>query len=110
MDPTQASARGRFPEGKASAIQPSLHRDVGACFELQVPPVLVPAVVFAHRALDVDRVSRVAFDQVRVVAVHRPNQIGQRPDDSIRQAAPQPRPRGGQLERDIVQGRSRVGA
>ena len=54
----------------------------------------IGAVVVFQRALDIDRVGIVPLDQVAVVAVHRPHEIGQRREHAVRQAAPEPRPTG----------------
>ena len=40
-------------------------------FELKVPLLRIDAIVVPHRALDVDGMGAVPFDEVAVVAVHR---------------------------------------
>ena len=86
----------------AALVDPALHGDVRPCFKLQVALFGIAAVVVLHRTLDVDRVRVVPFDQVGVVAVHRADEVRQRPDDSWRQTAPESRRRGGELDREIA--------
>ena len=71
--------------------------------KLQVALLQIGAVVVPQRPLDVDRVGVVAFDEIRVVAVHRPDQIGQRLPDTGRKAAPEPGRRRGQLKGEVTQ-------
>ena len=63
---------------EAAAIDPSLDGDMRFRFELEVAFFRVLAVVVLERALDIDRVSVMPLDQVAVVAVHRPHEIGER--------------------------------
>jgi hypothetical protein len=65
-------------------VDPCLHGDMRLCFELEVAFLRIAAVVALERALDVDRMGVVPLDQVTVVAVHRPNQIGQGADNTGR--------------------------
>ncbi len=72
---------------QAALIDPSLDRDVRFRFELEVALPRVLAVVILERALDIDRMSVMPFDQVAVVAVHRPHQIGERGQQAFGQGA-----------------------
>ena len=76
-------------------------------FALKVPLLRISTVVVAHRALDVDGVGVVPFDEVAVVAVHRAHEIGKRLGDGRGQAAAE----GGgllrELKHEIVQTRAR---
>ncbi|MCY4316875.1 MAG: hypothetical protein OXC66_12285 [Roseovarius sp.] len=68
-------------------VDPFLDSDMRLGFELKVPLLRIGAVVVAHRALDVDGMGVVPFDEVAVVAVHRPHEIGERLSDGRWQAA-----------------------
>ena len=63
---------------EAARVDPVLDGDMRLGFELEVALFGVLAVVALERALDIDRVRVVALDQVAVVAVHRPHEIGER--------------------------------
>jgi hypothetical protein len=80
-----------------------LDGDVGFRLELQVALFRLGAVVVVERPLDVDGVGVVPFDQVAVVAVHRPHQIGERAHDAFGQAAPEPGRPGRKLDRKVYQ-------
>src|SRR5690606_2554800 len=88
--------------GQLSAIHPGLHRDVGAGFALQVALSRIPAVVALQGALDVHRMRVMSFDEVAVVAVHRPDQCGQGWDEAGRKRTPEtfaaPRQLQGQID------------
>jgi hypothetical protein len=70
---------------QAAAVDPLLHRDVRFRFELKTTLAGILAVVVFQGAFDIDRVSVVAFDQVAVVAVHRPDKIGNRGQQALEQ-------------------------
>lgn len=59
-----------------AAVDPLLHGNVRLGFELEIALACILAIVILERALDVDRVCIVAFDEVGIVAVHRPHQVG----------------------------------
>ena len=82
--------RGDRATGHTARVDPSLHIDVRARLELQVAFDKIGAVVVEECALDIDRVRRMALDEVRVIAVHRANQ-GRERARSRRQAAPEAR-------------------
>lgn len=86
----------------AVLVDPFLDRDMRFGFELKVSPRWVGAVVALHRAFDVDGMGVVPFDEVTVVAVHRPHEICQRLRDGGRQPAPERGRLFCQLEREIV--------
>ena len=71
-------------------------------FQLEVALFGVLAVVALEGAFDIDRVGVVAFDEVAVVAVHRPHEIGERSQQALRQGAPESRALLRQLQREIV--------
>ena len=54
--------------------------------ELQIAFAGILAIVVLQGTLDIDRVSVMPFDQVAVVAVHRPHQIGERSQQALGQA------------------------
>ena len=60
-------------------------------FELQIAFIGIFAIVVVQRALDINGVRVMSFDQIAVVAVHRPHEIGKRGRKALRQAAPKPR-------------------
>jgi len=63
--------------GESAPIDPLLHLNVRTCFKLEVALDGVVAKVVAKRSLDIDRMSVMSFDEVAVIAVHGPNEIGQ---------------------------------
>ena len=77
--------RGRALE--TARVNPVLDGDMGPGLELQVALLGVLAVIPFKRALDVDRVGIVPFDQVAVVAVHRPHEAGERGEQTVGQGA-----------------------
>jgi hypothetical protein len=89
------------PSLQAARVDPFLDGDVGFRLELQIALVRIDAVIVPERPLDVDRMGVVAFDQVAVIAVHRPDQIGQRREQALRQAAPETRRAGREFERKV---------
>ena len=89
MDFPDAIACDRAPL-QAATVDPFLDGDMRFRFELQIALVGILAVVVLQRALDIDRVSVVPFDQVAVVAVHRAHQIGKRGQQALRQATSKP--------------------
>ena len=61
--------------GGLAPVDHPLDLDVGAGFELQISLVLVLGKIAGERALDVDGQSVMALDEVRIVAVHRADQV-----------------------------------
>ena len=96
MDFPDAIACGCAPL-QAATVDPFLNGDVRFRFVLQVALVGILAVVVLERALDIDGMSIVPFDQVAVVTVHRPHQISKRGQQTLWQAAP----KSGRLLRQI---------
>ena len=82
-------------------VDPVLDVDMRFGFQLQVAFVGVLAVVALEGPFDVDRVGVVAFDQVAVVAVHRPHEIGER-GQQVSGGAPEAGALLRQLQRKIV--------
>jgi hypothetical protein len=70
---------------QAAAVDPLLHRDVRFRFELKITLAGILAVVVFQGAFDIDQMSVVTFDQVAVVAVHRPDKIGNRGQQALEQ-------------------------
>ena len=89
---------------EAAAVDPLLDVDVRFGLELEVALLGVLAVVALEGALDIDRVRVVAFDQVAVVAVHRPHEIGERGQQAFGQGAPEAGALLRQLQGEIGQG------
>ena len=71
--------------------------------ELEVSLPGVPAVVALERALDIDGMGVVAFDQVAIIAVHRAHEIGERGEQAFREGAAQPDAFGGQFQCEVGQ-------
>ena len=71
--------------------------------ELEVSLPGVPAVVALERALDIDWMCVVAFDQVAVIAVHRAHEIGERGKEAFREGAAQPGAFGRQFQCEVGQ-------
>ena len=82
---------GRNPAGEATRVDPRLNGDVGFGFKLEMAPSRLIAVVVAQSPFDVNRMGIMSLNEVGVVAIHGPDEIGQGGDCSFRQAAPQPR-------------------
>jgi len=57
------------------------------CFELQIAFFRVGAIVVYQRALNIDRMRVMPLDQVAVIAIHRPDQIGKGREDALGPAA-----------------------
>ncbi len=98
--------RGDGAAFEAAVVDPVLDRDVRLGFELEIALFGVLAVVVLERALDIDRVRVVPFDQVAVVAVHRPHEIGERGQQACGQGAAEAGALLRQLQRQIGQGRA----
>ena len=77
MDFTDAVTCDGVPS-QAAAVNPFLDSNMCFRFELQVAFARVLAIVVFEGTLDIDRMSVVPFDQVTVVAVHRPHEVGER--------------------------------
>ena len=58
--------------------------------QLQISFFGIGAVVPFQRALDIDRMGVVSFNEVAVVAIHGAHEIGQCRYHPVRQAAPKP--------------------
>ena len=69
--------------------------------ELQVSLRRVGAEIVLQRALNIDGMGIMTLDQVAVIAVHRPDEVGEPRPHGGRQAAPERGRFGGQLEREI---------
>jgi len=69
--------RGRWFR-HAIFVDPFLNGDMRLGFELKVSLFRIGAVVVPHRAFDVDGMGVMPLDEVAVVAVHRPHEIGKR--------------------------------
>ena len=89
---------------QATPIDPRLDGDVRPRFKLQIAFAGVVAVVVVQRPFDIHRVGVVPLDEVGVVAVHGPHQIGQRRQQAGGQRAAQAGGFLGQFERQIGQG------
>ncbi len=87
--------------GETARVDPLLHGDVGAGLKLEVALARVGAVGVVQRPLDVHGVGVVALDEVAVIAVHRPHQIGKRREHALGQAAAEACRRCRQLQREV---------
>ena len=74
------------PTIEVAVVDPLLDGNMGLSFELQVSLMRVGAKVVPECPFDIDRMGLVPLDQVAVVAVHRPHEIGERGHDAVRQA------------------------
>ena len=86
MDFANAIA-GEDASRQAAGVDPSLNLDMRLGLALEIALVRVGAIVVLERALDIDGVSVVSFDEIAVVAVHRPDEMGERRQQAARQAA-----------------------
>ena len=79
MKPLEKSQAGRLGEdsGGKLAVDLALHADVRPGFELEISPLPVRGDVVGQGALDIAGRGVVPFDQVGIVAVHKPHQFGQ---------------------------------
>ena len=79
MRPFDEGTRGgRTRQFDSSLIDHLLHCDMRSGLELQIAAIRVTGIVGIHGPVYVPRVSVVPLDQVRVVAVHRPDEFGDR--------------------------------
>ena len=69
--------RGRWFH-HAIFVDPFLNGDMRLGFKLKVSFFRIGAVIVPHRAFDVDGMGVMPLDEVAVVAVHRPHEIGKR--------------------------------
>ena len=102
VDVAQALGRDRAP-AQISFIDPPLHRDMRFGLKLQIALLGVGAVVVLERTLDIDGMGVVPFDEVAVVAIHRPHEISQRGQHAGRQAAAEPGRLDGELDGKVGQ-------
>ena len=86
---------------QAAVVDPVLDVDMRFGLQLEVAFFGVLAVVALEGALDIDRVGVVPFDQVAVVAVHRPHEIGERGQQAFGQGAAEAGALLRQLQREI---------
>ena len=89
--------------GQSAPVDPELHFDMRPCFQLQVAPYRIVAVIARQGPLDVDRMRVMAFDQIAVIAVHRPDQVGKGRGQRRRQAPAEALGFRGQFQSEIVQ-------
>ncbi len=85
----------------AASINP-FYTAMGFDYELQVAFAAILAVVVLHRPFDIDGVRVVPLDEIGVVAVHRPHQVGERAENGGRQAAAEAGGLLGQVESKAV--------
>ena len=102
MDLTEA-LRSECSTSHAAFINPLLNGDMRPGLELQVALAGILAVVLLKGALDVHRVGIVTLDEVGVVTVHRPHQVGEGREQAGRQAAPETSRLLGQFDGEIGQ-------
>ncbi len=105
-EPSVNLAQGLCGQGMtvdSALIDPGLHGNVRLGLKLQMPPFRVRAVVIVAGTLDVDRRGVVTFDQVAVMTIHCPHQIGQRTDDSPWQTVSQPGRSCSQVDGEVAQ-------
>jgi hypothetical protein len=75
---TDSLGAERADSFEAAFIDPSLDRNMGRRFELEIPFLSVLAVVVSECSLDVHRVRIMTLDEIRVVTVHGTNKGGGR--------------------------------
>ena len=100
------AGRRRRPAAEVAVVDPPLDGDVRFGFVLELSLFRILAVLARERLFDIDRMGRVALDEIGVVAVHRAHEIRQRRDHARRQAAPEAGRRAGQFDREIAQART----
>ena len=71
----------------ATFVDPCLHGNMRLGLQLQITLLRITAVIIFQRAFDIHRVGMMTFDQVAVVAIHRPDQCGQGVCDGCRQGS-----------------------
>jgi hypothetical protein len=69
---------------ESAAVDPLLNSDMCLGFELKIPLLAIIAIVVPQCPFDIDRMGVVPFDQIAVVAVHRPHQISEGGHDAFR--------------------------
>ena len=91
---------------QSAGIYPRVNRKLRCRFALQIAFCRFGAVVVLQCTLDIDGVSVVALYQVAVIAVHRPDQIGEGAHNAPRQAVPEAGSAAGQFDGKVRQGRA----
>jgi hypothetical protein len=86
---------------QTATIDPTLDGDMRLRLKLEIALFRISAVVVLERPLDIDRVRVVAFDEIAVVAIHRSDEIGERPDDAGWKATAKARRLGGEIDRKV---------
>ena len=71
--PFNECSRGRWPRKKRARIDHLLHLYMRARFQLQIAAKWVSGIVSRQSSVDIARMGVVTLDQIRVVAVHRPD-------------------------------------
>src|SRR5712675_131526 len=86
MDFANAVAR-EGASRQTTGVDPSLYLDMRSGLALEVALAGIGAIVVLESSLDIDRVGVVSFDEIAVIAVHRPHEIGERRQQAPRQTA-----------------------
>ena len=94
MNLDEAARRGGVASQPAS-VDPLLDGDMGLRLQLEIAAARIGAVIVLERALDIDGMGVVAFDEVAVIAVHRPYQISEGRKHAVWQAPSESRRPGG---------------
>src|ERR1700694_5562471 len=84
-------------------VNPLLDRDVRLGFKLQVAFVRILTVVIVECALDIHRMGVMSLNEIRVVAVHRPNEFSEGLEQAFRQASTKPGGLLGKVESNVRQ-------
>jgi hypothetical protein len=66
----------------------------------------IRAVITLERALDIHRMRVVTLDEIAVIAIHDPHQIGERPYDALGEAPPESGETPGKIDHEIVETRA----
>ena len=76
VGPLDECARGRWLGKVRASVDHPLHLDVRPRFELEISLARIGGIVLGESAIDISRMCVVTLDQVRVIAVHRSNELG----------------------------------
>jgi hypothetical protein len=77
MDFANAVA-GEDASRQTASVDPSLDLDMRSGLALEIALAGIGAIVVLERAFDIDGVGIVSFDEIAVIAVHRPDEIRER--------------------------------
>ena len=105
MHLAQSTGSGSLSE-QPPFIDPFLNVYVRPGLKLKDSLSGIRAVIALERALDIHRMRVVTLDEIAVIAIHDPHQIGERPYDALGEAPPKSGGTPGKIDNEIVETRA----